>query len=49
MSDRKDLLQLEDQPIERNGIKYNGELVKPLNHAEELLERLKNDWNLAEI
>lgn len=47
MSDRKDLLQLEDQPIERNGIKFNGELVKPLNHAEELLERLKNDWNLA--
>ena len=47
ISDRKDLLQLEDQPIERNGIKYNGELVKPLNHAEELLERLKNDWNLA--
>lgn len=47
MSDRKDLLQLEDQPIERNGIKFNRELVKPLNHAEELLERLKNDWNLA--
>lgn len=47
ISNRTDLIQLENQIIERDGRKLNGEIVKPIECAEELLERLKNDWTLA--
>lgn len=47
ISNRTDLIQLENQIIERDGRKLNGEIVKPLECAEALLERLKKGWTLA--
>lgn len=49
MSDKTNLIQLEEQLIEQHGTKFCGEAVKPLtdSHAHELSERLINDWTLA--
>lgn len=49
MSDRSDLIKVENQIIEQNGAQYCGEAVKAItdSHAQELIERLKNDWILA--
>ena len=49
MSDQSNLIQLEEQLIERDGVKYCGEAVKALTdlQSERLFERLKYDWILA--
>lgn len=47
MSDRSDLIKIEEQLVERDGTTFEGEGVVEISNAEILHERLKNDWILA--